>query len=376
MRDRIETMARTIIDYSTRVEPGDLVFINAKGFETQDLARAVMAEALRAGGVPYLYYEDDRALRRLLLDGNEEQFKKLGEFLLDQMKRAQVFVGIRGSENVFELADVPKEKLDLYDKHVSKPVHHGQRVKHTRWSVMRYPNPAMGMLAQTSTEAFQDFYYDVCCIDYAQMAKSAEPLKDLMNRTDAVRIVSPGTDLRFSIRDIPTVLCAGTHNIPDGECFTAPVKDSANGTIRFNTPSIREGVLFEYAQLTFKDGKAVEIESGANSERLKAMLTADEGASYFGEFSLGFNPYILTPMKDTLFDEKIAGSLHMALGACYDDASNGNDSALHWDMVLIQRPEYGGGEIWFDDVLIRKDGLFAIPELEGLNPDNLKAAGR
>jgi aminopeptidase len=370
--NRNPELAQTIVNYSTRVQPGEIVFILAKGIDTRDLAEAVAIETIQAGGVPYIHIEEDRHLRRLLLDGNEETFKKLGAVLLTEMKQAQVFVGIRGTDNAFELADVPKSQLDLYDKYVVGPVHIEQRVKHTRWVVMRYPNAAMCQLAQTSTEGFQKFYYDVCCLDYAKMAKAVEPLAALMRDADRVRILGKETDLSFSVKGIPAKPCCGTCNIPDGECYTAPVRDSINGTILFNTPSINDGILYDYIKLTFKDGKAIEADSGAKTDRLKAVLNTDAGSSYVGEFALGFNPYILEPMKDILFDEKIGGSLHMAMGACYDEAPNGNTSTLHWDIIQIQRPEYGGGEIYFDDVLIRKDGLFVLPELQPLNPDHLK----
>lgn len=370
--NRVRQMAHTIVHHSTKVTSGDLVVIFAKGFDTRDLAEAILVETIEAGGVPYLHYEDDRATRLLLRSGSEETFKKLGEFLLLEMKQAKVFIGIRGSDNVFELSDVPKSQLELYDKYITGPVHIEQRVKHTRWCVMRYPNSAMSQLAQRSSESFRDFYFDVCCLDYAKMSEASQPLVELMKKTDKVRLVAPDTDLTFSIKDIPAVQCSGVHNIPDGECFTAPVKNSIDGTIRFNAPSVHEGILYDSIYLEFKDGQAVEMDSGPNTERLRAVLTSDPGASYVGEFSFGYNPYILKPMKDTLFDEKIAGSLHIALGSCYDEAPNGNKSALHWDLVLIQRPEYGGGEIYFDDVLVRKDGLFVIPELECLNPENLK----
>ncbi len=370
--NRVSKLAHTIVHHSTHVKPGDLVIIFAKGFETRDLAEAIHTETIRAGGVPYLHYEDDRATRQLLREGTEETFKGLGKFLLMEMKQAQAFIGIRGSDNIFELADVPKSQLDLYDKYITGPVHINQRVKHTNWCIMRYPNPAMSQLAQCSTESFREFYFDVCCLDYAKMSEAAQPLVELMNHTDRVRLVAPDTDLTFSIKDIPAVQCSGANNIPDGECFTAPVKNSVNGTIRFNAPSVHEGILYDSIYLTFKNGKAVEMDAGVNTERLRAVLTSDKGASFIGEFSFGYNPYILHPMKDTLFDEKIAGSLHLALGSCYNEAPNGNKSALHWDLVLIQRPEFGGGEVYFDGKLIRKDGLFVIPELECLNPDNLK----
>ncbi len=371
-QSRPTQLAKTLVTYSTKVNPGELVFISGKGFDTFDLVNAVVSETVKAGGIPYVHFEDDRTLRTLLFEGIEDTFKKLGEFLLLEMKQAKVFIGIRGSSNIFELSDVPKEKLEYYDKYITGPVHIEQRVKHTRWCVLRYPNAAMCQLAQTSSEAFQKFYYDVCCLDYANMAKAVEPLVELMNQTNRVRIVSPDTDLQFSIQNIPTVKCTGENNIPDGECFTAPVKDSVNGTIRFNTPSVHEGILYDFIHLTFENGKTVDMNAGKNTDRLRSVLSQDEGSSFVGEFSFGFNPYILKPMMDTLFDEKIAGSIHMAMGSCYDDAPNGNKSSLHWDLVLIQRPEYGGGEIYFDDMLIRKDGKFIFPDLEELNPEQLK----
>ena len=197
------------------------------------------------------------------------------------------------------------------------------------------------------------------------------PLKALMERTDRVHILGPGTDLTFSIKGMPAVKCCGERNIPDGEVYTAPVKDSMNGIISYNTPSEEQGFTFENIVFEVKDGKIVKA-SANNDERINKLLDTDEGSRYFGEFALGVNPYILHPMKDTLFDEKIAGSFHLTPGASYEDAFNGNKSAVHWDLVMIQRPEYGGGEIYFDDVLIRKDGRFVIPQLECLNPENLK----
>ena len=203
------------------------------------------------------------------------------------------------------------------------------------------------------------------------MSKAMDSLVELMNRTDRVHIKGPGTDLTFSIKDIPAIKCAGEMNIPDGEVYTAPVKESMNGVISYNTPSEEQGFTYENIRFEIKDGKIIKAAANDN-ERINQLLDTDEGARYFGEFAIGVNPYILNPMKDTLFDEKIAGSFHLTPGMAYEDAPNGNDSAVHWDLVMIQRPEYGGGEIYFDDVLIRKDGLFTLPELMCLNPENLK----
>ena len=225
-----------------------------------------------------------------------------------------------------------------------------------------------------STEAFEDFYFDVCTFDYSKLDPVIAPLKALMDRTDKVRLTGPGTDLSFSIKDIPTIPCTGRANIPDGEIFTAPVRDSVQGTLAFNTPTIYQGTIFEGVTLRFENGKITEATAkGGMTDALNQILDSDEGARYIGEFSLGFNPYILQPMKDILFDEKIAGSLHFTPGGAYDEAFNGNRSVVHWDMVFIQRPEYGGGDVFFDDVLIRHDGLFVPADLQPLNPENLKA---
>ena len=245
------------------------------------------------------------------------------------------------------------------------------RVNHTKWVILRYPNPSMAQLAGQSLDAFEDFYFDVCTLDYAKMNRAMEALAALMEKTDNVKIKGPGTDLSFSIKGIPAVKCAGECNIPDGEVYTAPVRESMNGIISYNTPSEEQGFTYENIVFEIKNGKIVDAKAN-NNERINQLLDTDEGARYFGEFAIGVNPYVLEPMKDTLFDEKIAGSFHLTPGAAYEDAFNGNKSAVHWDLVMIQRPEYGGGEIYFDDVLIRKDGLFVIPELECLNPENLK----
>jgi aminopeptidase len=267
---------------------------------------------------------------------------------------------------------VPDERLKLYRKHWWNPVHSELRVKKTKWVVLRWPTPSFAQQANKSTEAFEDFYFDVCTFDYARLADAIEPLKKRMDAADKVHITGPGTDLHFSIKDIPTIPCTGLRNIPDGECFTAPVKDSVNGPIQFNAPTIYQGAIFENVRLVYKEGKIVEATAGDMTEKLNQILDSDEGARYVGEFSFGVNPFILEPMKDILFDEKIAGSFHFTPGQAYEEADNGNRSVVHWDMVMLQRAEQGGGTISFDGELIRKDGLFVPEDLHCLNPDALK----
>ena len=300
----------------------------------------------------------------------EEQLKLMAECEASKMSQMDAYIGVRGEDNLAEMSDVPADKLALYDKLYMSPVHHEIRVPKTKWVVLRYPAPSMAQSAHQSLEAFEDYYYKVCNLDYSKMSKAMDSLVELMNKTDKVRLTAKDTDLTFSIKDIPAIKCAGECNIPDGEVYTAPVKNSINGTITYNTPSEYNSFKFENVSLTFKNGKIVKC-SGNNKERLNQVFDTDEGARYVGEFAIGVNPYITKPMNNILFDEKIMGSIHFTPGNSYDDANNGNKSAIHWDLVLIQTPEYGGGEIYFDGKLIRKDGRFVIPELEVLNPENL-----
>lgn len=371
MDARIVTLAHNLVNYSVKVQKGEKVYINYIGRATLDLARQLVKEVYAAGGIPFVHYEDMRLRREILLSCTEEQLKLMAEVDSLEMSKMDCYIGVRGSDNIAELADVPPEKLKMYESLYSTPVHHKIRVPKTKWVVLRYPNDSMAQLSNTSVEAFEDFYFNVCTLDYSKMAKAMEPLVNLMNRTDRVRLVGPGTDLQFSIQGIPAIPCAGEMNIPDGEVYTAPVKDSINGTLCYNTPSVYQGFTYEDICLEFKDGKIIKATAN-DTERINHVFDTDEGARYIGEFAIGVNPYVTKPMKDILFDEKIQGSIHFTPGNCYDEAPNGNASSIHWDLVWIQTPEWGGGEIYFDDVLIRKDGRFVIPELECLNPENLK----
>ncbi|WP_106768206.1 aminopeptidase [Paenibacillus faecalis] len=371
MRDpRIQKLAENLVGYSVDMQPGENVLIEMIGTE-RDLLNAIIEEVGKKGGRPFVQLTDKTVQRAMLMNATKEQLTLWAELDLKRMQEMDCYIGIRAGENVNDLSDVPEENMKMYNSLYSHPVHSEERVKNTKWVVLRYPNASMAQLANMSTEAFENFYFDVCNLDYSKMDRAQDPLAELMRKTDKVRIVGPGTDLSFSIKGVGAEKCSGQKNIPDGEVYTAPVRDSVNGTISYNTPSIYNGVTFENIKFRFENGKIVEATSN-DTARINEILDSDEGARYIGEFAIGFNPYILTPMKDILFDEKIAGSLHFTPGQAYEVTDNGNRSSIHWDLVLIQRPEYGGGEIYFDDVLIRKDGIFVIPELEGLNPENLK----
>ena len=365
---RYKKLAELLTTYSTGLKKGDRVLLEM--FDAPDeIAIELMRAARRRGAIPLLEARHTRLNREMALETTEAHARLVRDVELARMKRMQAYIAIRGSDNSSETSDVPSKLMSLYTR-TTRPVQEW-RVNHTRWCVLRWPTPSMAQAANMSTEAFENFYFEVCTMDYPKMARAMAPLQRLMSRTDRVQLKSPGTELQFSIKGIGAIPADGKRNIPDGEVFSCPIKNSVQGRIQYNTPTIYSGTKFENVRLEFKDGKIIRASSN-NDKRLNEILDTDPGARYIGEFSLGFNPYILNPMCDILFDEKIAGSLHFTPGQAYQDADNGNKSAVHWDMVLIQRPEWGGGEVWFDGKLIRKDGMFVPKELQPLNPENLK----
>ena len=368
MDERVSRLAKLLTGYSCRLNKGEKVLIEYTGSSCRPLIKELIKEAYALGAVPFVNISDPQITRQLLMNADEDQLAFKNEVDMMQMKGMDAYIAVRASDNTSELSDVPSDKLALENR-MSGPVL-DERVNNTKWVVLRYPNDAMAQLAGMSNEAFEDFYFKVCTLDYGKMSKAMDALVSYMEKTDKVRLKGPGTDLTFSIKGIPAIKCDGQCNIPDGEVYTAPVRDSMNGIISYNTPSEEMGFTYENIVFEIENGRIVKATANDN-DRINALLDTDEGARYFGEFAIGVNPFVLEPMKDTLFDEKICGSFHLTPGASYEDAPNGNHSAVHWDLVMIQRPEYGGGEIWFDDVLIRKDGLFTVPELECLNPENL-----
>jgi len=363
-------LADVLVNFSCKVRPGDRVWIDLRGVDSA-MGEALAQSVFKAGGLPNVKVIDNRIQRVLQRGYSEEQLLWLARKDAEEMGQCQAYIGVRGGENAFEFSDVPEEQNRLFNRTYGEMVHARIRVPKTRWVVLRYPTAGMAQLAGMSTAAFEDYYFDVCTMDYARMDRAMEPLAERMRKADRVRLTGQGTDLRFSIKGIPPVKCAGALNIPDGEIFTAPVRDSVEGTVRFNAPSLYQGLTHEDVTLTFRKGKIVEA-TGSREALLNQILDSDEGARYVGEFAIGVNPYITAPMKDTLFDEKIAGSFHFTPGRCYEEADNGNQSVIHWDLVKIQTPAYGGGDMYFDDELIRRDGRFVPEDLQALNPEALK----
>ncbi len=362
---RTTQLAHNLIQHSCRVQPGEHVLLEI--IDAPDEIGIELIRAVRAvGGIPHINLRHSRITSEMFAGATDDQYASIAGFELAEMKAMDAYIAIRGAGNSFENSSVPAERMQLAQKHM-RPVHN-QRVSHTKWCVLRWPSPSMAQGAGMSTEAFEDFYFRCCLADYDQLRVAMDKLAARMMKTDRVHIVGPGTDLTFSIKGLPAIPCAGEMNIPDGEVFTAPVRDSVNGTVFYTAPTLFQGIPFDGIRLTFRDGKIVEAHCNGNDEALNKILDSDEGARYIGEFALGVNPEVLEPMRDILFDEKIAGSFHFTPGNAYDNCDNGNRSQVHWDLVCIQRKEYGGGEIYFDGELIRKDGIFTDPELAILNP--------
>lgn len=365
---RYKRLAHLLVHHATELVSGERVLINATDVPDRFIAHLI-DEVQAVGAFAILQGQSSRLQRKLLLSGSEAYWTVEAALAVEQLKSCQAYISIRGNENILENSDVPDEQIRYYQNAFANPVT-DYRVNQTRWCALRWPSASFAQAAGMSTDAFEDFYFDVCTLDYARMARAAAPLESRMANADAVRIISPGTDLSFSIKGIGSRMSYGQRNIPDGECFSCPTIDSTNGVISYNTPTVYSGKPFQNVSLTIEKGVIVSA-TASDTTSLNQILDADPGARRIGEFAIGFNPKILNPMRDILFDEKIAGSLHFTPGNAYANPGNGNVSSVHWDMVLIQRPEWGGGEIWFDGTLIRKDGLFLPDDLLGLNPENL-----
>jgi aminopeptidase len=371
MDPRYEKLASNIVSHSTQLQAGEKALIHA--FDVpHDMTLALVRAVREKKAIPFVQLQHARVDREWVLNGQDEQFEAALSWEMDRMKAMDAYVALRGSANVFETSDLPQSDVKRATR-ILKPVL-DWRVKQTKWCVLRWPTSSMAQQARMSTAAFEDFYFDSCCMDYGRMEEGMAALKLRMQEADQVHIIGPGTDLRFSIKGINAISCGGTHNIPDGEVFSCPVRDSVEGHVTFTADTLYQGTAFSNVRLAFEKGKVVGATADANEKKLNEILDSDEGSRYVGEFAIAFNPLITEPMLDILFDEKIAGSFHFTPGQAYEEADNGNRSQVHWDMVCIQRPEYGGGTISFDGEVIREDGHFLPDDLQKLNPEYLLAA--
>lgn len=370
MDERIRKLASNLLNHSVRLKKDEKILIEMIGTDCSDLAIELIKKSKEIGAIPLFNIIDYKVLKEILLNSNKEQIEEYAKYDLIKMQNVDAYIGIRAA-NPKELDGISKENMEIYNKYYQTPVHFEERVKNTKWCILRYPNEWLATLAKMSLEEFTDFFYNVCTIDYDKMEEAMEPLKQLLTNTKNVHVIGPGTDLTFSVEGITAEKYFGTYNIPDGEVASCPTKYSTNGYITYNTETIYNGITFNNIYFEFKDGKIIKAEAGDKTKELNEILDTDDGARYIGEFAFGLNPYVKNTIGDTLFDEKVAGSFHFTPGTALEESDNGNRSNIHWDIVCIQTPEFGGGEIYFDDVLIRKDGEFILKELKALNPENL-----
>ena len=371
MDNRIKKLASNLLNHSVKLKNGEKILIELFGSDCTELVGELISQSKDLGAIPLFNIIDYKVLKQIIINCTEEQIKEYAKYDLLRMQDVDAYIGIR-SQSSIELEGISNQSMEIYNRLYQNPVHFNERVKNTKWCILRYPNESMADKAKMTLEQFKDFFYDVCTMDYVKMEKAMEPLKELLSKTDKVHIVGPGTDLEFSVKGIPAEKYYGTFNIPDGEIASCPTKFSSNGYITYNTETTYNGMTFKNIYFELKEGKIVKAEAGEKTKELNEILDSDDGARYIGEFALGVNPYINNTIGDTLFDEKISGSFHFTPGDALEESDNGNRSNIHWDIVCIQTPEFGGGEIYFDDVLIRKNGRFVLPELIQLNPENLK----
>ncbi|NBP52146.1 MAG: aminopeptidase, partial [Actinobacteria bacterium] len=279
MDPRHAELARLLVRHSTKLAKGEHLLIESFDVPVE-MTIALMRAAREVGAHPHVAERSGRVMAELWRN-EEDGVRTFGEYDLDRMRRMHAYVGLRGSHNVSEATIASGEEMRRAARLYQKPVHFEQRVNRTKWCVLRWPNPSMAQLAGKSTEAFEDFYFRVCCVDYARMEAACAPLAERMRRADRVEIRGPGdTDLSFSIKGIGVVPCCGDRNVPDGECFTAPVRDSVEGVLQYNTPTVYNGQSFENVRLVFRKGRIVEASCQGDSARLDEILDTDEGARF------------------------------------------------------------------------------------------------
>ncbi|MDD6879191.1 MAG: aminopeptidase [bacterium] len=360
-------LAEKLINYSLNTKSKDKILITYQSIKCINLVKYLIEEANKIGAICHSVYDDVELSNYHKMLTTDDRINLIAKYKEFELNNFDAFINIKYNLNDFEGKNVPDEITREILERTYKT--HNKLVNERRWVLLNYPSAVDAYKASMTLEDFYNYSMDVMNVDYATMSKDILPLKRLMEKTDKVHIVGPKTDITFSIKGMPAIPCVGNSNIPDGEIYTAPVKNSVNGIITYNTSSTYRGEVFHNISLEFKDGKIINVKSDDNNkqDKLLEIFQTDEGARYVGEFSFGVNPMIYNAMGDILFDEKIIGSIHFTPGAAYKDCYNGNDSNIHWDLVLIQRKEYGGGEIYFDDKLVRKDGIFVLKELEKLN---------
>ncbi len=354
---RIEKIAKILVDYSTEVKENDRVLIRTSPL-AKDLALEVYKQCLLKGAYPWIRCELPGQTYIFYKYANEKQLKWFPEHEYEEIKRTDVYILIAGEHNTRELTNIDSSRISLRMK-VLKPIL-DYRVEKTRWVIFDYPTEALAQEAEMSLEEFKDFVFNACLLDWREMSKRLNIIKDKMKKVDKVRIVGEKTDLEFSIKGRNIIVADGKHNMPDGEVFTSVIEDSVNGRIFFDMPAVKMGQIVENIYLEFKNGVVVRYNAEKNKHFLEKMINTDIGSKRIGEFGIGLNYNIKRAVKNILFDEKIGGTIHLALGRGYKETGSKNDSAIHWDLIKDMRKK--GSKIYFDDEIVFEDGKWLLFE--------------
>ncbi|GAC1476677.1 MAG: aminopeptidase [Ktedonobacterales bacterium] len=368
---RIARWAQTLVDYCLHVQPGHIVRITSTPL-AEPLLAAVYREVLRVGGHPVVQLQLPGLAEALLTEGNDEQLAWVNPGDRALLEQAHATLNISASANTRALTNADPARQAIAVRAERELAHIRQRRTtegHLRWCTTLYPTQAHAQDAEMALADFAEFVYGACFLNeedpgaaWAALGRRQQQYVDWLRDKHVVRILGPDTDLRLSIQGRTFINSDGKRNFPSGEFFTGPVEDSAEGTVRFTIPSIYGGRPVQDIRLRFAQGRVVEAAAAQGEAFLHQMLELDAGARYLGEFAFGNNFGITRGIRNILFDEKIGGTIHMALGNSYPETGGQNHSALHWDMICDLRPAAGGGEVWVDDQLFLKDGRFLLPE--------------
>lgn len=348
-------VADILVNYSTEVQPGERVMIAMREIETLPLVKSVYQAVIKAGGFPQVQFLSDYLDHALLAHGTNEQISWVPEIESHGMKWADVYIALRGTHNIYEFADIPSDKIATYRQSMGKIS--SMRWENTRWCIIRVPNEDFAQQAETDVETIMDIFFEATIRDYEKEAEKLDQLTQKLNKGSQIRFVAKDTDLSFSTKNRKWLADTGKLNLPAGEIFTAPINSTLNGNISFDWPGILGGRLVHNIKLEWKNGELVHASASKNEDFLLQVLDSDPGAKLLGEFAVGTNPHINRFCKDIFFDEKIGGTVHVALGRAYPECGGENQSAIHWDVIKDTRAE---GKIFLDEKLIFNQGKFLI----------------
>lgn len=355
MDRRWKQLGDILINYSTEVKPGERVMIAMGELDTFPLVRGVYEAAIKAGAYPQVQFLSEELRHMFLKYGNQDQLSWIPEIEAHGMTWADVYIGLRGGHNLYEFADVPADRLSVNQKAMGKVS--AMRWEKTRWCLVRVPNSAFAQQAETDIETITEMFFDACLLDWGEMSKELHRMADVLESSSDVQIVGKDTDLRFSVAGRKWLAFDGKMNMPDGEVFTAPITSTIDGQIYFEFPGVLGGRLMHDLRLVWEKGKLVSATASTNQTFLEGIVASDSGSSLIGEFAFGANPYVDRFCKDILIDEKIGGTIHIALGRAYKECGGTNESAIHWDIVKDLRTE---GAVYLDGQPVLENGILKI----------------